>query len=81
MADCPMQFCDFISLTPFAYGWYRCDQERKYLYDPERARALLEEAGWIEGPDGIRVAQGAPYAEDGTRLRVQLTAIRISSHW
>ncbi|GIK72091.1 MAG: ABC transporter substrate-binding protein [Chloroflexota bacterium] len=58
--------------TPFAYGWYQCDQERKYLYDPETAKALLEEAGWVEGPDGIRVAQGAAYAEDGTRLRVQL---------
>lgn len=62
----------FPTATPFAYGWYKCDQERKYPYDPERARALLEEAGWVEGPDGIRVAQGAPYAEDGTRLRVQL---------
>jgi peptide/nickel transport system substrate-binding protein len=30
-------------------------------YDPSRARALLERAGWHDGPDGIRV-------RDGTRL-------------
>ncbi len=58
--------------SPFAYGWYNCDQERKYPYDPEQAKALLEEAGWVEGSDGIRVAQGAAYAEDGTRLSLQL---------
>ncbi|MBW7885940.1 MAG: peptide ABC transporter substrate-binding protein, partial [Caldilineaceae bacterium] len=58
--------------SPFAYGWYKCDMERKYPYDPERAKALLEDAGWVEGSDGIRVAQGAMYAEDGTRMKVQL---------
>ena len=58
--------------TPFAYGWYQCDQERKYPYDVEAAKALLDEAGWVEGSDGIRVAQGAEYAEDGTRLTLQL---------
>lgn len=26
----------------------------RYAFDPERARALLEEAGWQEGPDGVR---------------------------
>ena len=27
---------------------------REYLYDPARAAALLDEAGWRAGPDGIR---------------------------
>jgi peptide/nickel transport system substrate-binding protein len=27
-------------------------------YDPARARALLERAGWLSGPDGIRVKRG-----------------------
>ncbi|MGL4648781.1 MAG: ABC transporter substrate-binding protein, partial [Caldilineaceae bacterium] len=58
--------------SPFAYGWYKCEQERVYGFDLEKARALLDEAGWVEGPDGIRVAQGAQYAEDGTRLTLQL---------
>ena len=33
----------------------------RHKYDPERAKRLLEEAGWKPGPDGIRV-------KDGTRL-------------
>ncbi|MCB0198886.1 MAG: peptide ABC transporter substrate-binding protein [Anaerolineae bacterium] len=58
--------------SPFAYGWYACDIERPYEYDVEKAKALLDEAGWVEGPDGMRVAQGAMYAEDGTPLVLQL---------
>ncbi|MCB0045289.1 MAG: peptide ABC transporter substrate-binding protein [Caldilineaceae bacterium] len=60
------------STSPFAYGWYKCDLERPYPYDVDAANALLDEAGWVMGDDGIRVAQGAEYAEDGTRLTVQL---------
>jgi peptide/nickel transport system substrate-binding protein len=38
----------------------------KYPYDPEKAKALLDEAGWKTGPDGIRV-------KDGQRLEFQLS--------
>lgn len=31
-------------------------------YDPERAGQLLDEAGWVRGPDGIRVKNGQPLA-------------------
>lgn len=57
--------------SPFELGWYACELEG-YSYDPERAAALLEEAGWVKGTDGIRVAQGAMYAEDGTRLSLEI---------
>jgi len=60
------------STNPFAYGWYQCDIPRKYEFDPGRAAELLEEAGWVLGNDGIRVADGAEYAEDGTRLTLEL---------
>ena len=30
----------------------------KHPYDPARARALFEEAGWLPGPDGVRVKNG-----------------------
>jgi len=60
------------STNPFAYGWYYCDLPRPFSYDPEAAKALLEDAGWVEGSDGIRVAQGAEYAADGTRLSLEL---------
>lgn len=63
---------NILTATPFAYGWYKCEQEHVYPFDIERANALLEEAGWVLGDDGIRVAQGAEYAADGTRLTLQL---------
>ena len=52
-------------------GWAECATPIS-TYNPPRARALLEEAGWAAGPDGIRVAKGARYAKDGTRLRLKL---------
>jgi peptide/nickel transport system substrate-binding protein len=57
----------------FEYGWYDCNFERPYPYDPEKAKALLEEAGWIDADgDGIRECQGCAYAEEGDPLRLQL---------
>ncbi len=52
-------------------GWARCVTPPS-SYNPPKARRLLEEAGWVPGPDGIRVAKGARYAKDGTRLRLKL---------
>lgn len=60
------------AVTPFAYGWYQCDIPRPYLYNPAKAKALLDKAGWMEGADGIRVAQGARYTEERTRLTLQI---------
>jgi peptide/nickel transport system substrate-binding protein len=62
----------FPATSPLAYGWYQCDLPRPYEYDPDQARTLLEEAGWVEGSDGIRSAQGAEYAADGTRMALQM---------
>lgn len=60
------------AVGPFAYGWYGCDQERPYPYDPAKARALLAAAGWLRGEDGVRVAYGARYTEEGTRFTLHL---------
>lgn len=60
------------STNPFAYGWYQCDLPRVLGYDVEKANQLLDEAGWVMGDDGIRVAKGAMYAKDGTRLSLEL---------
>lgn len=35
--------------------------EHIYLYDPDTANALLDEAGWEMGDDGIRVKDGKPF--------------------
>jgi peptide/nickel transport system substrate-binding protein len=43
-----------------------------YEFDLDLANSMLEEAGWVMGDDGVRVAQGAPYAEDGTPLAFEL---------
>lgn len=45
-------------------------------YDPEGARALLEENGWVLGGDGV-------YEKDGTRLTVrffQITGVPVSEN-
>ncbi len=52
-------------------GWATCTT-RASEFDPNRARQLLDQAGWKVGSDGIRVAQGAKFAKDGTRLRLKL---------
>lgn len=42
---------------------YNADVEQ-YLYDPDRAKEILEGAGWVEGSDGVR-------EKDGMRLAFQ----------
>jgi peptide/nickel transport system substrate-binding protein len=60
------------STNPFEYGWAKCDTPRPFAYDPGKANQLLDQAGWVMGSDGIRVAKGAKYAKDGTRLSLEL---------
>jgi peptide/nickel transport system substrate-binding protein len=45
-------------LTPFSWAYDR--NLKPTPYDPSRARALLDAAGWTMGPDGIRVRDGRP---------------------
>ena len=52
-------------------GFFECKDIKPYPYDAEKAKKLLEEAGWVPGADGIRVAKGAKVAPDGTRLRLK----------
>jgi peptide/nickel transport system substrate-binding protein len=46
-------------------------EPHNFMYDPERAVELLEEAGWRDADgDGVREAHGVPGIEDGTPLRL-----------
>jgi peptide/nickel transport system substrate-binding protein len=50
--------------------WVHADDVPTYPYDPDKAGALLDEAGWAPGPGGIRLdAAGAPL-----RLELMTTA-------
>lgn len=63
-----------VSTSDLSEGPWKCDPAvPRYTYDPAQAKELLTQAGWIPGPDGIRVAKGAKLAPDGTRLRLKFT--------
>lgn len=62
-----------LGTTELTTGFFNCsDQIKGYPYDVEKAKQLLDQAGWIPGADGIRLAKGAKYAPDGTRLRLKI---------
>jgi len=61
---------------PVAHGpvspldWVHADDIPITAYDPDAAKALLDEAGWKTGPDGIRINA----AGDRLSLRIMTTA-------
>jgi peptide/nickel transport system substrate-binding protein len=46
-------------LTPSTPGYVKANDDM-YAYDPDKARALLDEAGWVAGADGTRTKNGEP---------------------
>jgi peptide/nickel transport system substrate-binding protein len=50
------------------FSWSYEPNVPHYDYDPEKARQLLDAAGWKVGPDGVRV-------KDGQRLEFQLSSV------
>lgn len=52
-------------LRPNVIGYWEGAKEAGYGYDPELAKQILDEAGWVPGPDGIR-------EKDGQRLSLNV---------
>lgn len=46
-----------------------------YPFDADRARELLDEAGWVDDGGSVRVAQGVDGVEDGTPLEILWTGL------
>ncbi|MCX6970962.1 MAG: peptide-binding protein [Verrucomicrobia bacterium] len=42
--------------------WFFNQEVTPFTYDPDKARALLDDAGWVPGPDGIRVKDGQRFS-------------------
>jgi peptide/nickel transport system substrate-binding protein len=56
-----------------------------YPYDPEQAGMLLDEAGWLMGPDGVREKEGAPlsftsYVRSGDTI-METTVSVVQEMW
>jgi peptide/nickel transport system substrate-binding protein len=56
--------------SPYVTAYHPLDKQ--YPYDPEKAKELLAEVGWVPGSDGILVADNVDGVEKGTRFTMYL---------
>jgi len=47
-----------VAQTTLSIGWAAPTNVRQEDYNPAKAKQLLDQAGWVPGPDGIRVRNG-----------------------
>ncbi len=61
-------YAEVINIPESTVSWAYTEEDiNPYEYDPEQAKALLEEAGWVEGSDGIR-------EKDGKKFKINFSA-------
>ena len=72
-------------LTPITPG-YAADASGLYPYDPAKAGQLLDQAGWVMGPDKVRTKNGEKlelkiilYSGAGMELPVQFVVSQLSA--
>lgn len=51
-----------VAYGPLQLNWANNENVEKYGYNPEKAKALLAEAGWKPGPDGILTKNGQKFS-------------------
>lgn len=69
----------------WAYNPDGIREDLRYEYDPDRARELLDSAGWVEGSDGVREKDGqrlafTMYTNAGNTVREQYLTI-MQEYW
>jgi peptide/nickel transport system substrate-binding protein len=70
---------------PPVLEWAYNPNVKRYPFDPERAKALLAEAGWKPGGDGILHRDGQPFrftymVDKGNAVREQIATI-LQQYW
>ncbi|WP_438434576.1 ABC transporter substrate-binding protein [Gorillibacterium sp. sgz500922] len=60
-------YADVINVPQSKVSWAYAEGPNAYEYDPEKAKALLDEAGWKVGADGIR-------EKDGKKFKINFVA-------
>ncbi len=72
-------------LDPTLYADAQNPNIMKYPYDPAKAKALLDEAGWKVGADGIRVKNGQrlsfQYSTQTESIGGQLIQSQVQRYW
>ncbi|AJS60680.1 ABC transporter substrate-binding protein [Paenibacillus sp. IHBB 10380] len=62
------KFADVINVPESKVGWAYTDEGiNSYDFDIEKAKSLLDEAGWVVGADGIR-------EKDGEKFKIEFSA-------
>jgi len=81
----------FRNRSPVAFGpltsatvGYDPEVEKLYSFDPDKARQLLDDAGWLVGPDGVRQKDNQRLQLDGVLMDygfVPETAQLVQAQW
>lgn len=71
-----------VGQSPLSIGWAAPKDLKQDAYDPAKAKQLLDQAGWVTGPDGIRVKNGVRASlkittTTGDQIREQVEQVLI----